>query len=98
MLGLPGNPVSAIVCANLFLLPLMRAMLGLPPGPAGAGRAGRDLPPEGPGSITCARACSPGEGCPKSTPSTDQDSARLSLLAEADALLIRPPMTGPQGG
>ena len=29
MLGLPGNPVSAIVCGHLFLLPMLRAMLGL---------------------------------------------------------------------
>jgi len=28
-LGLPGNPVSAIVCGHLFLLPMLRAMLGL---------------------------------------------------------------------
>ena len=30
VLGLPGNPVSAFVCAELFLRPLIRAMLGLP--------------------------------------------------------------------
>jgi len=30
MLGLPGNPVSAIVCGHLFLLPLLRALQGLP--------------------------------------------------------------------
>jgi molybdopterin molybdotransferase len=30
LLGLPGNPVSAIVCAHLFLLPALRAMQGLP--------------------------------------------------------------------
>ena len=30
VLGLPGNPVSTFVCAELFLKPLIRAMLGLP--------------------------------------------------------------------
>jgi molybdopterin molybdotransferase len=30
MLGLPGNPVSAIVCGHLFLLPMIRAMQGDP--------------------------------------------------------------------
>ena len=30
LLGLPGNPVSAIVCAHLFLLPMLRAMQGAP--------------------------------------------------------------------
>ena len=35
MVGLPGNPVSAIVCGSIFLLPMIRRMLGradlLPP-------------------------------------------------------------------
>lgn len=30
MLGLPGNPVSAIVCGEMFLKPLIDQMLGLP--------------------------------------------------------------------
>ena len=30
LLGLPGNPVSSIVCAILFLVPAIRAMLGDP--------------------------------------------------------------------
>ncbi len=30
VLGLPGNPVSTFVCAQLFLKPLIRALLGLP--------------------------------------------------------------------
>ena len=29
VLGLPGNPVSSLVCARLFLVPLIRALLGL---------------------------------------------------------------------
>jgi molybdopterin molybdotransferase len=33
VLGLPGNPASALVCAQLFLQPLIRAMLGQAPGP-----------------------------------------------------------------
>lgn len=28
VLGLPGNPVSSMVCAHLFLLPMLRAMAG----------------------------------------------------------------------
>ena len=31
-MGLPGNPVSALVCARLFLKPLIDALLGLPVG------------------------------------------------------------------
>jgi molybdopterin molybdotransferase len=31
--GLPGNPVSALVCFELFVRPAIQAMMGLPPGP-----------------------------------------------------------------
>src|SRR5690606_9415900 len=31
MLGLPGNPVSAMVCGLLFLMPMIRAMLDVRP-------------------------------------------------------------------
>jgi molybdopterin molybdotransferase len=30
-IGLPGNPVSSLICARLFIVPLIRAMLGSPP-------------------------------------------------------------------
>ena len=32
VLGLPGNPVSSLICTRLFLLPLIRALLGQPAG------------------------------------------------------------------
>lgn len=91
MLGLPGNPVSAIVCAELFMRPLLRAMQGLPPEVwVQEGRLGRDLPPEGDRQHYL-RASLSREGADLVvTPFGDQDSARLGLLAEADALLIRP--------
>ncbi|RCW84848.1 gephyrin-like molybdotransferase Glp [Paracoccus lutimaris] len=91
MLGLPGNPVSAIVCAKLFMQPLIRAMLGLPPGPDLAQAVlTRDLPPEGDRQHNHRAKLRPGTGLPEINPFTDQDSARLWLLAEADALLVRP--------
>jgi molybdopterin molybdotransferase len=31
--GLPGNPVSALVCFELFVRPALRALMALPPGP-----------------------------------------------------------------
>ncbi|MEO0764209.1 MAG: molybdopterin molybdotransferase MoeA, partial [Pseudomonadota bacterium] len=34
MVGLPGNPVSAMVCGTVFLAPMLRAMMGLPAVPA----------------------------------------------------------------
>ena len=91
MLGLPGNPVSAIVCAKLFMQPLIRAMQGLPPGPDLAQAVlSRDLPPEGDRQHYHRARLLPGAGLPMIDPFPDQDSARLWLLAEADALLVRP--------
>ena len=91
MLGLPGNPVSAVVCAKLFMQPLIRAMQGLPPGPEPLqATLARDLPPEGDRQHYLRARLSPRDGLPAIEPFADQDSARLWLLAEADALLIRP--------
>lgn len=92
MLGLPGNPVSAIVCGHLFLLPMVRAMLGRPdpaPKPLTA-RLALDLPANGPRAHYMRARLSPGEGLPGITPFDRQDSALLSILGQADALLIRP--------
>lgn len=91
MLGLPGNPVSAVVCAKLFMQPLIRAMQGLPPGPDLAQAVlTRDLPPEGDRQHYLRARLMPGDDLPQIEPFADQDSARLWVLAEADALLLRP--------
>lgn len=92
MLGLPGNPVSAIVCAHLFLLPLLRAMLGDPvPAPV-ARRAvlGCDVTATGPRAHYMRARTAPGADLPVITPFDSQDSALLTVLCAADALLIRP--------
>lgn len=88
MLGLPGNPVSALVCAQLFLAPLLRAIQGLPdplPSPSTT-VLGCDVPANGP--RTHFMRAKLGNGT--ITPFEHQDSALLSVLAQADALLIRP--------
>lgn len=92
MLGLPGNPVSAIVCGHLFLLPMVRAMLGDPvPAPQHRqARAAADLPANGPRAHYMRARLSQGDGLPGITPFDRQDSALLSILGQADALLIRP--------
>jgi len=92
MLGLPGNPVSAIVCAHLFVLPMVRAMLGQPdPGPAPRRAVlGCAVEPTGPRTHYMRARLTPGDGPPQITPFDRQDSALLGVLAEADALLIRP--------
>jgi molybdopterin molybdotransferase len=88
MLGLPGNPVSAIVTGHLFLLPLIRAMQGDPaplPQPLHA-RLSTDLPANGPRThFMRARLAAD-----RIAPFDKQDSSLLTILTEADALLIRP--------
>ena len=94
LLGLPGNPVSAVVCAHLFLLPMIRACLGLPPEavqpqPLSAVLA-CDVGPTGPRAHYMRATLSPGDGLPRITPFDRQDSSLVTVLAAADALLIRP--------
>lgn len=87
MLGLPGNPVSAIVCAHLFMIPMLRALQGLPPLPPPlTARLGADVAPTGPRAHYMRANLADGV----ITPFDRQDSALLSVLTTANALLIRP--------
>lgn len=97
MLGLPGNPVSSLVCTHLFLLPLIDALSGLPAGAPARARArlACDLGANGPREHYMRARLVPGPDLPGIVPFADQDSARLWLMAEADALLIRPVGQGP---
>ena len=92
MLGLPGNPVSSIVCGHLFLLPMIRAMLGLGEQAPQTSRAvlALDVPPTGPRTHYMRARLTLGPALPKITPFDRQDSALLTILTQADALLIRP--------
>ncbi len=91
MLGLPGNPVSAIVCAHLFLLPLLVALQGGGAVPQAAQRArlGVAVDANGPRAHYMRARLTPGD-IPTITPFDRQDSSLLSILTQADALLIRP--------
>lgn len=92
MLGLPGNPVSAVVCGHLFLLPMVRAMLG-DPSPLPQPRKARltvDLPANGRRAHYMRARLTQTDGLPEIAPFDRQDSALLSILGQADALLIRP--------
>ena len=98
LLGLPGNPVSSVVCAHLFMLPLIRAMQGDPnplPKPQRA-RLAVATGPTGPRTHYMRARLSPGPDLPLIAPFERQDSALLAVLAEADALLIRPLGDGAQ--
>ena len=94
VLGLPGNPVSAMVCAILFLLPALSRLCGLPAAP----------PPVSKAILGAAvKANDHRADHLRATVSTDQagrvvvvpfpvqDSAMLRRLAHADALILRAP-------
>jgi molybdopterin molybdotransferase len=89
MLGLPGNPVSAMVCGHVFLAPLIRAMQGFEPAPAPTATAplAAALPANGPRTHYQRARLENG----KLTVFDRQDSSLLSVLAEANALAISPP-------
>lgn len=93
MLGLPGNPVSALVCAQVFVLPAVDRMLGLPAGqdaPLPARLAG-GIDANGPRTqYLRARVERAGDGW-RCAPCPRQDSSLLSVLATSNALMIRPP-------
>jgi molybdopterin molybdotransferase len=94
VLGLPGNPVSALVCSRVFLVPLIRRLAGLPDAEAGlaTARAAVPLDANGPRQHYMRATLHTGaDGTPEATPVRSQDSSLLSPLAMADCLLIRPP-------
>lgn len=93
LLGLPGNPVSAIICGHIFMRPMIAAMLGLPPAveaPLTAELA-EDLPANGPRQHYMRARLDRSGGRLRIRAFPRQDSSLLSLLSEADALLVRPP-------
>lgn len=94
MVGLPGNPVSALICGLLFLRPMVEAMQGLPgglPAPISA-RLGADLGENGPRSHFLRAGVTPDPaGGWRCTPFERQDSSLLGVLARSNALLQRPP-------
>ncbi|MEX1660655.1 gephyrin-like molybdotransferase Glp [Thioclava sp. 15-R06ZXC-3] len=91
MLGLPGNPVSATVCAELFLRPMLAKLQGLDPAPRiEPAELATDVAPTGARTHYMRATLSPGDPLPRVTPFAAQDSALLGVLATADCLLIRP--------
>jgi molybdopterin molybdotransferase len=94
VLGLPGNPVSAIVCGILFLLPAIARMSGLPAAPpptlrATLGAAVKQNDQRA--DHLRATITEHDAGGLIATPFPVQDSAMLRRLALADALILRAP-------
>jgi len=89
VLGLPGNPVSAFVTANLFLKPLLATMMGAAdPWPTiRAATLSAPLPATGMrAEYLRARWAAGGV-----EPLGQQDSAALAALAAAELLIVRAP-------
>lgn len=94
MMGLPGNPVSAMVCGHVFVAPVVRAMTGLPaePAPRRQARLATALPANGPREHYM-RATLDEAGL---HPFDRQDSSLLTVLGEANALIVRPRSDSPR--
>ena len=94
VLGLPGNPVSAYVCAVLFLVPLIRQLAGrndVAPALETA-RLGCDLSANDERADYLRAVLTAGpDGIPVAMPAPVQDSSMLMPLAHADCLLVREP-------
>lgn len=92
-LGLPGNPVSAIVCSVLFLAPAIRRLSGrndLEPVLLPA-RLGRDMPENDQREdYMRAKLDVASDGVPVATAFPRQDSSMLRPLSDAECLLVRP--------
>jgi molybdopterin molybdotransferase len=94
VLGLPGNPVSSLICSRLFLLPLIRALLGQPTAEERPQQARLTVAIEanGPREHYMRAISRPGpSGRPEVTPVRSQDSSLLAPLVEANCLLVRAP-------
>jgi molybdopterin molybdotransferase len=93
VLGLPGNPASALVCAHLFLRPLIEKMLGRDPTVTfRKARLAKPLPANGPREhYLRARLESDENGQMMVRSFEDQDSSLHSVFAAANALIRLPP-------
>ncbi|MCT4656030.1 MAG: molybdopterin molybdotransferase MoeA [Cohaesibacter sp.] len=97
VLGLPGNPVSSMVCTLLFLQPLVRQMLGSnDTQPTLSARLGADVG-ENDQRQEYLRASleRKDNGELITLPFAKQDSAMMARFAIADCLIIRPPFAEP---
>jgi molybdopterin molybdotransferase len=96
VLGLPGNPVSALICGHVFLKPLIRAMLGLAaPDEVATATLGAPMPANDGRQDYVRAKLHAAEGHRVVTPFALQDSSMLATLAAADALIIRPVLAPP---
>ncbi|MGI9403170.1 MAG: molybdopterin molybdotransferase MoeA [Hyphomicrobium sp.] len=94
VLGLPGNPVSCLVAARVFLVPLLYRLLGRTDSPLVETIAvlAHGLEANGPRQHYMRAKCEPGKtNPPRVSVLSSQDSAHLTGLMAADVLIVRAP-------
>lgn len=90
LLGLPGNPVSAMVCAILFLAPALAAMLGASyQAPIASARVSENLRANGKRQDYLRAKLNREGGTLIATPFALQDSSMQKVFAEAQCLIVR---------
>jgi len=93
-LGLPGNPISALICAYVFLVPMLHAVLGLAEDarPQPEALLGEGLEANGPRRhYMRAMSAWREDGERVVCPLPSQDSSLASAFAKADCLIMRLP-------
>ena len=90
VLGLPGNPASALVCAELFLRPLLMTMQGADPAlKMASAHLASALPANGPREHWMRARLTREQGRLVAGPMSDQDSSLVSVFAESGGLIRR---------
>lgn len=96
VLGMPGNPVSALVCGLVFLRAMLLAMLGRPTElPVEPLPVACDLPANDHRADHLRAFWVQRDGTRFVAPAERQDSSMLATLARADALILRLPHAPP---
>ncbi|MGH7093153.1 MAG: molybdopterin molybdotransferase MoeA [Stellaceae bacterium] len=98
MVGLPGNPVSTLVCSQVFLRPALRRLAGLPDGSDMPMTARLGVPlkqNDRRQDYLRARLSRAPDGSLEAVPFEVQDSSMMRSLAASDCLVIRPPHAPP---
>jgi molybdopterin molybdotransferase len=97
VLGLPGNPVAALVCAQLFLKPLIETMQGIAPSETPImARLGADLGANDQRQdYLRATLVMAADGARVAAAAGKQDSSMQRVMRNATCLIVRPPHAPP---
>jgi molybdopterin molybdotransferase len=93
VMGVPGNPVSSMICARVFLVPLIRRLLGLSDQDFARRSAVLEtpLPANGPRQHYARAIIEDEGGRQRVRPIASQDSSLIAALARSNGLIVQPP-------